>query len=312
MPHLHTAVHSLMQSERQKVAKATSLIILSSCGFGSLSTLTVLTLHAGLPLIPAMFWRYLIAALLLIVFLRRKAFEKISSAQALQLILVGGFGQAVITYLSLRALDYLPVGPLAFLFYTYPAWVALISGVLGKEELTLIRFIALAIAMGGIVVMVGTPASSTLSTVGVFLALGTALLYAIYLPALQHVQKNIEPATSSFYLILGVFAAFLAVSVVGGKLALPESTELWGYIVLLAVLSTVLAFSALISGLRVLGPVRTSIIATIEPFFTAMLGAILLGQGISRNTVTGGALIAGAVILLQFAGRRTETVEIAQ
>ena len=38
------------------------------------------------------------------------------AAVSVQLLLIGGFGQALITYLSLRALEYIPVGPLAFLF----------------------------------------------------------------------------------------------------------------------------------------------------------------------------------------------------
>ena len=95
------------------------------------------------------------------------------------------------------------------------------------------------------------------------------------------------------------------------ELQLPDSVELWRYLILLALLSTVVAFAALISGLRVLGPVRTSIIATIEPFFTAMLGVVLLGQPLSRNTVSGGVLIASAVILLQFAGRNSVKEQVA-
>jgi drug/metabolite transporter (DMT)-like permease len=53
----------------------------------------------------------------------------------------------------------------------------------------------------------------------------------------------------------------------------------------------------------VLGPVRTSIIATIEPFFTAVLGAILLDQALTRSIFAGGALIAGAVLLLQLTAK---------
>lgn len=292
-----------MPEDRQIVAKATGLIVLSACGFGSLSTLTVLITRAGLPLLPAMFWRYLIAGLFLIAFVRGGLGKGVDKRAALRLMLVGGIGQAVITYLSLRALDYLPVGPLAFLFYTYPAWVALISAVLGREDLTLMRFIALSIAMTGIVVMVGAPSSASLNPIGIALALGTALLYAMYLPALQRVQRNIPTNVAAFYLIAGVFISFLVASLFTKKLYLPTTTEMWGYLVLLSLVCTVLAFGTLIAGLRVLGPVRTSIIATIEPFFTALLGIVLLGESMTKGTLTGGALIAGAVLLLQITGR---------
>jgi drug/metabolite transporter (DMT)-like permease len=226
-------------------------------------------------------------------------------------MIVGGCGQAAITYLSLYALEFLPVGPLAFLFYTYPAWVAVISAMSGREDLTLARIIALSIAMMGIVVMVGTPTGTRLDTFGVALALVTALLYALYLPALDYVQRGIHPGISSFYLIVGVFVTFLIGNTVTGKLQLPATTEIWGYLIIMSVLSTVIAFVALIIGLRVLGPVRTSIIATIEPFFTLILGALLLGESLTRTVFTGGALIAGAVVILQITARSSETETVS-
>ena len=137
-----------MPASQGNVLRATALIFVSSLGFGSLSTVTLFAEHAGLSLLTAMLWRYLIAVMVLIAFVGKSA-TSIAPARALQLMIVGGFGQAVITYLSLKALDYLPVGPLAFLFYTYPAWVAILSAITGKEKLTIRRFIALAIAISG-------------------------------------------------------------------------------------------------------------------------------------------------------------------
>jgi drug/metabolite transporter (DMT)-like permease len=288
-----------MTGQRQIVAKATALIILSACTFGSLSTLTVLIGREGMPLLPAMFWRYLLAALVLLIFLRRRVLEGVRRHDVLRLMAVGGLGQALITYLSLYALEFLPVGPLAFLFYTYPAWVVLISAVFGREDLTLLRIAALSIAMTGIVVMVGMPSGAHLDTVGVILALGTALLYAIYLPSLNYVQRGIPAGVSSFYLICGVLVVFLVANISMGKLQMPATTEMWGYLAALSLFSTVIAFAALIAGLRVLGPVRTSIVATIEPFFTALLGAIRLDQALTPSIFAGGMLIAGAVLLLQ-------------
>jgi drug/metabolite transporter (DMT)-like permease len=292
-----------MPEARQTVAKATALIVLSSCGFGSLSTLTVLIMHAGLPLLPTMLWRYFLAAAFLGVLLRNRLRADITRQRALRLILVGGVGQAVITYLSLRALDYLPVGPLAFLFYTYPAWVALISAALGREELTLVRFAALSIAMMGIVVMVGAPSSASLNGFGVVLALGVALLYALYLPALQRAQENVPTNVATFYLIAGVLASFFIANLFNKTLYLPTTIEMWWYLLLLSLFCTVFAFGTLVAGLRVLGPVRTSIVATIEPFFTTLLGVMLLGETMTRGTIVGGALIASAVLLLQVSGR---------
>ena len=300
-----------MNREKEQVARATGLIVLSSLAFGSLSTLTVLILRSGLPLLPTMVWRYLLAAMILLLVLRGKSIESITRAQALRLMLVGGIFQSVITYSSLRALDYLPVGPLAFLFYTYPAWVVVIAAILGREKLTIERFIALFLAMAGIAVMVGAPSSTSLNTFGVFLALGIALLYALYLPVLHRAQEGISPAISSFYLISGVLLAFLVIGSLTRTMQLPGTIETWRYVVIMSLFSTVIAFATLVAGLRVLGPVRTSIIATIEPFFTLLLGAIFLGDKITASTIAGGVLIASAVILLQVTAKSSGAVEAA-
>jgi drug/metabolite transporter (DMT)-like permease len=43
--------------------------------------------------------------------------------------------------------------------------------------------------------------------------------------------------------------------------------------------------------------------ATIEPFFTAMLGIVVLREPFTKTTITGGAMIACAVLMLQWTGR---------
>ena len=289
----------MLPAERS-TARATALIVLSACAFGSLTTLTLLITRAGLPLLAAMVWRYSLAAAVLLVIARKAIVRSgVTRGQALRLMLIGGCGQAVITYLSLLALDYLPVGPLGFLFYTYPAWVVVIAAVTGREELTLVRLVALTIAMAGITVMVGTPFSAPLNAVGVMLALGTAVLYALYLPALHKVQKGVPSSAATFYLVSGVCLTFLVSSTLTGDLQMPDSPRIWGLLAILALVGTVLAFVSLIAGLRILGPVRTSIIATVEPFFTAMLGVAVLGETLTGTLLSGGVLIAIAVLIIQ-------------
>ena len=201
---------------------------------------------------------------------------------------------------SFKALDYLPVGELAFLFYTYPAWLAAISALRGRERLTRERFIALAIAMAGIAVMVGSPAGTATSAVGVTMALGTALLYAVYLPMIGEAQGQLPSGVSSFYLISGIAASFFVVGIATRQLAIPHGVNVWEILIVLSIVGTVLAFGFLLAGLKVLGPVRTSIISTIEPFFTAILGAVLLGQALTVSVIFGGAMIAVAVVVLEY------------
>jgi drug/metabolite transporter (DMT)-like permease len=288
-----------MESSDAGVGRATLLIILSALSFGSISVLTVLITAAGVPLLTAMSWRYVLGALFLGVVGRPSQLRSVPKERVIQLLLIGGCGQALITYLSLHALEYIPVGPLAFLFYTYPAWVALLAAIRKTEKLTPVRIIALTMALAGVTIMVGAP-TEQLNPLGVLLAVASALLYSAYLPALEHVQEGVPPVVATFLLILGAAIAFVVAALLSGQLFLPAGIAVWSRIIVLAIVSTVIAFLTLIKGLAVLGPVRTSIIATVEPFFTATLGVLVLGNQLSVATLLGGILIAGAVLLIQW------------
>jgi len=288
-----------MESSDASVGRATLLIILSALSFGSISVLTVLVTAAGVPLLTAMAWRYLLGVTLLGAVARPGRIRSIPTVRVVQLVVTGGCGQALITYLSLHALEYIPVGPLAFLFYTYPAWVAVLAALRKTERLTSVRVIALTLALAGVTIMVGAP-TEKLNSIGVMLALGSALLYSVYLPALEHVQAGIPAVIATFLLIGGAAMAFVIAALLTGELLIPVGIAVWSEILVLAVVSTVVAFLTLIKGLAVLGPVRTSIVATVEPFFTATLGVLVLGNQMSTTTLLGGMLIAGAVLLIQW------------
>lgn len=288
-----------MESSDTSVGRATLLIVVSAFSFGSISVLTVLTTNAGVPLITAMAWRYVLGAVLLGVVVQIKRVGAIPRRRIIQLMLIGGLGQALITYLSLHALEYIPVGPLAFLFYTYPAWVALLAAVRRTEKLTPVRVLALMLALTGVAIMIGAPPEK-LNPIGVMLALTSALLYSAYLPALAHVQRDIPALLSTFLLIVGAAISFVIAALFAGELFVPSGAAVWSNIFVLALVSTVIAFSSLIRGLSVLGPVRTAIIATIEPFFTAILGALVLASQFGVATFIGGILIAAAVLVIEW------------
>ena len=292
-----------MESSDASVRRATLLIVLSALSFGSISVLTVLVTAAGVPLLTAMAWRYVLGAALLGIVARPHQLHAVPKQRVILLLVIGGCGQALITYLSLHALEYISVGPLAFLFYTYPAWVALLAAIRRTEKLTLVRVIALTLALVGVAIMVGVP-EEKLHPIGVMLALGSALLYSAYLPALELVQEGIPVLVATFLLIVGAAIAFLIAAVLTGDLFLPVGIAVWSEILLLALVATVIAFMTLIKGLSILGPVRTAIVATVEPFFTAMLGILVLGNELSGATLLGGILIAGAVLLIQWSSTR--------
>jgi drug/metabolite transporter (DMT)-like permease len=283
---------------RGDAVRASLLIAASACGFGAIAVLTKLATDAGAPLLGLLTLRYGLAAVILGVVALASGVRTLTAA-AWRIFLLAGLFQALIAVVSLSALRFIPAATLSFLFYTYPAWVAVIARVRHSEPLSPLRLLALGAALAGIFVMVGTAAGVTLHPVGITLALVSALIYASYIPMVGALQRDVPEAVTATLMSAGA-TFFLGIAAVSrGELTLELHRTAWIVILILAVFSTAGAFLLFLRGLRVLGAVRTAIISTVEPFFTALLGAWLLAQPITRSTLIGGALIAAAVVLLQ-------------
>ena len=295
------------QGERARtlsVGRATALVAFSACCFGSIAILVTLATREGARLSELLAWRFLIAATLLAIVAGGPSVVRREARRGLPLVVLAGGGQAAIGGLSLGALRYIPAATMIFLFYTYPAWVTVISAVRGKETLTGRRLLALVLSLAGIAVMVGLPGTGTSSvaTPGVLLALAGALLYALYIPMINHLGRDLSPALTATYATTGAGLILTIAAAVSGGFAI-QPASVWLMIVVLAVVCTVVAFTFFLRGLAALGPVRTAIVSTVEPFWGAFLGSVVLGQPLSARTLIGGILVAAAVVILNLPQR---------
>jgi drug/metabolite transporter (DMT)-like permease len=289
------------------MSRATLLVLFSACCFGSIPILITLATRSGARLVDVLAWRYLVAAALLVFVSGGLSRVTAPGRRAWPVLLLAGGGQAAIAFVSLSALRYIPAATLTFLFYTYPAWVAVMSVARGAERISGRRALALALSLAGIALMVGMPGAGGLHPLGALLALSSALLYAAYIPMIDALGRGLPAAVTSTYATAGAAVVLIVVALAQGGLAVRFAPSGWMAVLVLAVLSTVLAFLAFLKGLAEIGPVRTAIVSTIEPFWTALLGSIVLGQQLGPRTLAGGLLIATAVILLQLGQRPAVT-----
>ena len=285
--------------KRLSNARATLFILVAACCFGSVVILTSLAKRGGATLTTVLFWRYLLGGLLLVVTAGGVRRSWLGGRPAVRLLVLGGGGQTLIAFISLLALDYIPAATIAFLFYTYPTWVAVVAALRGTERLDATRVTALVLSLGGILLMVGSPWSGDLDPIGVALALGSALVYALYIPLIGWLSRGHPPEVASAHIALGVAVILGVAGIATGELTAHLSLAAWLPIAGLAVASTAVAFVLFLRGLEVLRPVRTAIVSTIEPFWTTLLAVVALGQPFRMTTLAGGAMIATAVLLLQ-------------
>jgi drug/metabolite transporter (DMT)-like permease len=291
-----------------EIGAGTVYTLLAACGFAAVSTLTTIATKEGVSLSVVLLWRYFIGAVIMVVFVGTRNYPRMPWREAARFIVLGGGGQALLVGMALSSLRYIGVATLAFLFYTYPAWVTLVQTIRGAEPITARRIAALALSFGGIVVIVGLPGASLNSVspgsgafpvAGVALALGAAMVYGMYIPLMQWLQKKHSVAVTSAYAKIGSAICFLLLALQDRTFTATMSSTAWTAIIVLALFSTVLPALFFLMGLMRLGAVRTAIVSTVEPFLTAVLGAVVLGQAVSANMLLGGAMIVAAVVLLQ-------------
>lgn len=295
-----TNATSSSSTDAGQLAPGTFFTLLAATGFAAVSILTSLATATGLSLAALLAWRYVLAAVVLTGYVGANNYKRIPPREMLLFITIGGFGQALLVYLALSSLAYIPVATLAFLFYSYPAWVALVQAVRGAERLDRRRVAALALSFAGIVTMVGLPGAETVDRRGVMLAIAAAMVYGAYIPAMRVLQRDHPVAPTSAYSKIGAALAFLVMSVGDRSFTWQLEPTTWAIVMALVIFSTVLPSVFFLMGLIRLGPVRTAIVSTVEPFLTALLGVAVLGQALTLPTLGGGALIIAAVVLLQF------------
>ena len=282
--------------------RAAGFIVLAACGYGSLSVGTALADRWGVSLTALMAWRYTLAAPVLVLAAGGFSRLRVAPGRALALLLLGGGGQTLITWLSLSSLAWLSAASLGFLLYTYPAWVAVFAALAGTDRLTPMRIGALVLALAGITLMVGSPWSTAMPWPGVVRALGSAVIYALYIPLIHRLRGPLGASVASTYVVVGAGVVFLGLAAADGTLTANMTVGPIVLAAVLAVLGTAVAFITFLRGLEVLGPVRTAILSTVEPFWTALLAAAVLGQAVGPGVLIGGVAIVIAILLLQRSG----------
>jgi drug/metabolite transporter (DMT)-like permease len=80
------------------------------------------------------------------------------------------------------------------------------------------------------------------------------------------------------------------------------------------VVSTVASISLFFAGLPRVGPTTASILATVEPLVTVLLAFLVFGETLGPAQLAGGALVLGAVLVLQMprVRRRRATIATAE
>jgi len=192
-------------------------------------------------------------------------------------------------------------------FYTYPALVAVVAVLRRHEPLDAVRVGALALALGGMVLVVAgglDPASGVrVEPLGIGLALVAALAQVTFVTVSRSGYDSIPTEQAIGWILAATAVICVALAVVtGGTTALLaplRSNDALSLAVVAGVLAAGIPSVLFLTGIRSIGGTRTGILMLIEPVVGVALAAVLLAEAIRPIQVLGGVAILGAALLVQ-------------
>ena len=280
------------------------MCIASAAGFGAMAVfgklaydegVTVGTLLAArFALAAALFWALVIAG-----GATARSLRGMTRRDLLIALGLGAFGYALQAGCFFAALSRIDASLLSLLLYTYPSMVAVAAILLRRERADARRLTALALASGGLVLVLANAKAGTLDPVGAGLAMAAATVYTTYILTSQGIAGRMSPTLLSALVCTGAAVTLTAGSALVGDLHPGEVTVAgWGWLLGLAVVSTVAAVSLFFAGLKRVGPTSAAILSTAEPVVTVILVFLVFGELLGPLQLLGGALVIVAVLVL--------------
>ena len=284
------------------------LCLLSAAAFGTLGIFGKLASDAGASVASTLLVRFGLAALVFALVLRLSgglgALRRLPRRVVLIGLGLGAVGYSLQSALYFAAIERLDVSMVALLLYTYPAFVTIAALVLGRASLSVRTVSALVVASAGLVLVLLAAGTGTFDLAGALLALAASLTYTTYILVSDRIVGDIDPFALALLVLTGATASFTVAGLVTGSLDLALSGEAWLWLILIALVSTVVAVSAFFAGLRRVGPSEAAILSTFEPPVTVALAYVALGERLAPAQLAGGALVLAAVVMLQLPARR--------
>lgn len=217
-------------------------------------------------------------------------------------------GVAVVTYFI--SIQTVPVGVATLLNQTQPIYTMLFSWALLAERPRQTALLALALALGGVTVivsaslrgagagLVGLPAAR-----GELLGVVSAIASGVAVTSVRAARREMADGTPSetawsvffSFTFVGALVTVPAVLPPFGQFVTPTARE-WGLLGAVGLVSTI-AQVIMSASLRALTGVQSGIIAQLTVPITVVLGVTFLGERLTRDFLMGAALTIGGVVL---------------
>ena len=287
-----------MRKLNDKVAGYISGMV-SGATYGMIPLFSLPVLSEGLGFDSLLFYRYLMAAVVMamIQLVRRRSLA-ISMRDVPLVLLLGGLF-AFSSVFMFMAFDYMPTGLVSTMYFVYPVITAVMMSLLFRERMTWGRVLSLVLSLMGIGMLYVSDGEERMSFYGVLLTFAAALVYALYIVITNNSRIRTMPSSTLAFWSLAIGAVIFFVRAdCGMALQAVPSARAWGLILLLAIVPTVVSCTALVMSIRYVGSTITSILGASEPVTAVLCGTLVFGEPMSWRILMGIVVIIVAVVVL--------------
>jgi len=251
-------------------------------------------------------------ALVLLVVARSRL--RVSRRELPFLAVFGICGLAFVQWLYFLSIHRLAVGIALLIEYIAPLLVALWARYVFHEPVRRRIWVALALALAGLAMIVDIGHGGLISTAGILFALGAAVAYTTYLLLAERGLGDRDAVSllawgfgfaALFWAIVAPWWSFPA-RIAGDDVSLlghlaDRHLPVWALIAWMLVPGTIIPFFLLVSALRHLPATRVAIIAMLEPVVATIVAWAWLGESLGAVQLVGATVVLAAIGIAQTA-----------
>src|ERR1700722_376983 len=233
---------------------------------------------------------------------------KLPIRDMVQCLVLGTLGVAVSNYFYYVAIQRTNVATAIIVQYTAPVWVLLYVVARRQQPLSLQKVTAVALAVTGIALVIDivgamSGAGFHLDRYGIVAALLASFSFAFYNVAGHRILARHDRWRVLVWTLAGAAAFWLIINPPWKVAAAHYAAAQWLFLFLFSMISVLGAFSLYFLGLQYLEPTRAIVASCLEPVFSFLLAALLLGEVLRPIQVLGIVLVLVAILIVQLPGR---------
>jgi drug/metabolite transporter (DMT)-like permease len=272
------------------------LVIISAISFGLMPIFATFAYKSGLDVKTILFFRFLTAAILLNVYVIFKKQKYPKGKLLVILIFMGAVLYSTQAFSYFTSVSLIGSSLTSILLYLYPSIVLILSIVLLKTKVHKSDIFALVLTTIGAILVVGLKFEH-INFFGMIFGISAALIYSVYIIVGTKAMSGTSPLMATSVIMASSAFVYTAYGI-SSHVNLPNTIEQWKWIIAIVLISTIIASITFFAGLKLIGPLKASMISTFELVVTLFCSYLILGEMMNQLQILGSVFILVAALIL--------------